>query len=91
LEPQEPKFTYTLAFYLHARGARDEAVTLLRTVTDQHMAYLDAYMLLGRIYEEGGQENDAIDLYRQTAAVEQFPAEVRRHFSSRAQWLSQRR
>jgi Flp pilus assembly protein TadD len=91
LEPQEPKFTYTLAFYLHARGARDEAVTLLRTVTDQHMAYLDAYMLLGRIYEEGGRKNDAVELYRRAAAVEQFPAEVQRQFSSRAQWLSQRR
>jgi len=91
LEPQEPKFTYTLAFYLYARGARDEAVALLRTVTDRSTAYLDAYVLLGRIYEEGGQENDAIDLYRQTAAIEQFAAEVRRQFSSRAKWLSQRR
>ncbi len=91
LEPQEPKFTYTLAFYLHAKGARDEAVTLLRTVTDRRAGYLDAYVLLGQIYEEGRQKNDAVELYRQAAAAEQFPAEVRQQFSTRAQWLSQRR
>lgn len=90
LEPREPKFTYTLAFYLHARGARDEAVTLLRAVTDRRTAYLDAYMLLGQIYEEGGRKNDAIELYRRAAAAEQFAAEVRQQFSARAQWLSQR-
>lgn len=90
LEPQEPKFTYTLAFYLHAKGARDEAVTLLRTVTDRRAGYLDAYVLLGQIYEEGRQKNDAVELYRQAAAAEQVPAEVRQQFSARAQWLSQR-
>ena len=91
LEPQQPKFTYTLAFYLHARGAREEAVTLLRTVTARRMAYRDAYVLLGRIYEDSGQKGDAIDVYRRAAAVEQFPTEIRQQFSARAQWLSQRR
>jgi len=90
LEPQEPKYTYTLAFYLHARGARDEAVTLLRTVTDRRTAYLDAYGLLGRIYEEGGRREDAMQLYRRAATVESFPTEVRQQFSARADLLSGR-
>jgi len=91
LEPQNPKFTYTLAFYLHARGARGEAVTLLRTVTDLRTAYLDAYMLLGRIYEDDGRKGDAIELYRRAAAVEPFATEVRQQFSARAALLSGRR
>ena len=91
LEPREPKFAYTLAFYLHARGARDEAVTLLRTVTDGRTAYLDAYMLLGRIYEEAGQKDEAIELYRRAAAAEQFPTEVRQQFTARAALLSEKR
>jgi tetratricopeptide (TPR) repeat protein len=91
LAPQEPKYTYTLAFYLFGRGARDEAVALLRTVTDRRTAYLDAYMLLGRIYEDGGQKSEAIELYRLAAAVEQFPADVRQQFTARAEWVAEKR
>lgn len=90
LKPQDPKFAYTLAFYLHARGAREEAVALLRTVTDRGTAYLDAYMLLGRIYEDAGQKAEAIELYRRAAAVEPLPAEVRAQFTARAESLSER-
>jgi len=49
LSPQNPEYSYTLAFYLNQQGERDEAVNLLKAIIEKHPAYRDAVMLLGEI------------------------------------------
>lgn len=49
LRPQEPKYAYTLAFYLNQKGDRDEAITTLQAIIEKYPGYKDAEMLLKEI------------------------------------------
>jgi tetratricopeptide (TPR) repeat protein len=49
LRPQEPKYAFTLAFYLNQKGDRDEAVRTLKAIIEKHPGYKDAVMLLGEL------------------------------------------
>jgi tetratricopeptide (TPR) repeat protein len=49
LRPQEPRYAYTLAFYLHQMGERDEAIRTLKTLIEKYPGYKDAEMLLEEI------------------------------------------
>jgi len=49
LRPQDPKYAYTLAFYLNQKGERDEAVRTLKAITEKYPGYKDAEMLLKEI------------------------------------------
>ncbi len=88
LRPKEPKYAYTLAFYLLGQGDREEAIDLLQTVTDAHVPFLDAYILLGRLLEEGGFADRAVLLYRKAAAIEELPTAAREQFLIRAEAIS---
>lgn len=47
--PQEPKYAYTLAFYLNEKGDRAEAVRILKRLVENNPQYKDAEMLLKKI------------------------------------------
>jgi len=49
LRPQDPKYAYTLAFYLDRKGEREEAVRTLKGLLQKHPQYKDAEMLLREI------------------------------------------
>jgi tetratricopeptide (TPR) repeat protein len=49
LRPQDPRYAYTLAFYLNKKGDRDEAVRTLQAIIEKYPGYRDAEMLLGEI------------------------------------------
>jgi len=53
LRPQEPKYAYTLAFYLNRKGNRDEAVRVLKALLAAHPQYKDAERLLKDISRQG--------------------------------------
>jgi len=63
LRPDQPKYTYTYAFYLNQNGNTDGSSQELQKLIRKHPAYIDAYMLLGMIYEKQGKLNDARALY----------------------------
>ena len=46
LRPQEPRYAFTLAFYLNQKGDRDEAVRTLQKIVKKYPGYKDAEMLL---------------------------------------------
>jgi tetratricopeptide (TPR) repeat protein len=46
LRPQDPKYAYTLAFYLNQKGNRDEAVRILKPIVEMYPQYKDAEKLL---------------------------------------------
>jgi Flp pilus assembly protein TadD len=49
LRPQEPKYAYTLAFYLDQKGQRAEAVRILKGLLEKYPQYKDAERLLDEI------------------------------------------
>jgi len=53
LRPQEPRYAYTLAFYLNQKGDRDEAVRVLKGLVEAYPQYKDAEMLLKDISRQG--------------------------------------
>ncbi len=64
LHPEEGKYGYTYAFYLHQRRETDEAVKVLKEMVRRSVSYGDAYTLLGTIYLERGQVDEAAGVYR---------------------------
>ena len=52
LRPGDAKYAHTLAFYERKKGDLAGAIELLREVIQSEPSYLDAYLLLGEIYEE---------------------------------------
>ncbi len=49
LRPQDPRYAYTLAFYLNQKGDRADAARTLREILEKHPDYKDAGMLLKKI------------------------------------------
>jgi tetratricopeptide (TPR) repeat protein len=49
LRPQEPRYAYTLAFYLNQKGDTAAAVKILKSIVETYPQYKDAGMLLQEI------------------------------------------
>jgi len=49
LRPQEPKYGFTLAFYLNQKGDKDEAIRTLKEIVRKYPGFKDAKMLLQEI------------------------------------------
>ena len=90
LRPDEPKYGYTLAFYLRQDGDVDGAVLTLEQLVRQQVAYPDAYAMLGQIYEERGKIDEAIEVYRKATENERLSEQHRRGFAARIEALSPR-
>ncbi len=54
LRPENPKYAYTLAFYLYKQGRIDEAVGVLKTLRQKYPGYEEAALLLKEISNNGG-------------------------------------
>jgi tetratricopeptide (TPR) repeat protein len=46
LRPQEPRYAYTLAFYLNKKGDTDGAIKTLKPIVDKYPGYKDARLFL---------------------------------------------
>jgi tetratricopeptide (TPR) repeat protein len=90
LRPNEPKYAYTFAFYLHQGGDAGGAIGVLRELIERAPSYPDAYMLLGGIHEEQGNLEEAIDIYRQAAESEMLSEGDRYQFMMRLRALLSR-
>jgi hypothetical protein len=49
LRPDEPRYAYTLAYYLHQKGETAEAIASLKSCVEMHPEYRDAQVLLRQI------------------------------------------
>jgi len=88
LRPDEPKYSYTLAFYLYGQARAEEAVERLKIITNARVPYVDAYVLLGRIYEEQGRTDQAADVFQLAASLDEIPPHVRSQFAARGERFS---
>ena len=63
-DPENPKFSYTHAFFLNENEKQPQAVQVLEKTMSKHPAHLQSVFLLGSIYLEGGNKGKTIELYR---------------------------
>lgn len=78
-----PKYAFTLAFYLRQNKEMNEAVEILKRLILQQPRYIDAYMLLGEIYETTETFDKAAGLYRQALSQDGLSAKNRYYFEAR--------
>jgi tetratricopeptide (TPR) repeat protein len=83
LEPANPKYCYTLAYYLHADGDIVGAVNALEQVLKHTPHYLDAYAFLGTILEQRQQWNEAIEVYWKALKVPDLPKKDYEYFANK--------
>lgn len=62
--PEEGKYGYTYAFYLHQRRDTEEAAKVLQEMVRRNVPFGDAYALLGEIHLERGEVDRAAAVYR---------------------------
>jgi len=90
LQPDRPKYAYTLAFYLTRSGDLDGARLVLEETVRRDPAYADAVLLLGGIHERQGRTSRARDVYRRALTVENLPPRARQAIGERLRALSSR-
>ena len=73
LRPEEPRYAYTLGFYLARSGRLREAVQVLEGVVARHPTYGDAYGLLMSVYETQGDREAAASLARRARQLGAAP------------------
>jgi len=90
LHPEEGKYGYTYAFYLHQRRDTNEAVKVLKEMVRRSVPYGDAYALLGAIHLERGELDEAAGVYRSAWDNRSLPEIERENFRTLLRRLEQR-
>lgn len=89
LEPNVPRYAYTLAFYHRKTGNTDAAIRVLEDLITRHPDFADAHQLLGRVHFERGDKAAALRVYRRAADEQSLREDARAFFAAQASELSQ--
>jgi len=87
-QPSNPKYAYTLAYYESKKGDTQASIQTLKSLIAHSPDYLDAYMLLGEIYEKQGKVNEAGTAYQQALQNPDLPVQNRMYIEQRIRALS---
>ncbi len=82
LQPDEPKYGYTYAFYLHQSEDTAAAIDVLQEMVGRQVPYSDAYALLGAIYQKRGEFDKAAEVYLAAMKNQQLPEREREGFET---------
>ena len=88
LQPLNPKYAFTLAFYLRHQGDIREAIEVLNKQVQQKRTTPDIYFLLGELYEKTGQPEAAQKVYQQALGDEGLLKTVRPNFATKLRALT---
>lgn len=91
LQPLNPRYSYTLAFYLRQDKKEEEAIGILRVLLDRQPAYMDAYLFLGDIYESQKKWGAAEELYTRGLQQRGLDQQSRMTLTAKLQALRTRR
>ncbi len=91
LEPNDGKYGYTYAFFLHQHGQTARAVSVLEGMVGRAVPSADAYALLASIYLQRAEREKAIGVYRAAAANERLDPHARSAFQAMGLRLQQSR
>jgi len=89
LNPQEPKYAYTLAFYQKKQGDLKNAAATLKDILPRRPGFTDGYLLLAEIYLQQGERSQAEAVLRQALQVENLSPTDRARVTAALQKLSQ--
>jgi len=89
LRPQEPRYAYTLAFYLQQKGDNKDAAAVLEDLITRHPPYPDSYLLLGGIYEKQGKKEQAEKIYKKALETHGIPDKYRHRIAAQLEALKQ--
>ncbi|MBX7195881.1 MAG: tetratricopeptide repeat protein, partial [Sandaracinaceae bacterium] len=64
LAPDDPAIPFAIARCQHVLGRAQEALDLLRENVRTHKRHAESFLLLARLYEEGGYTREAAEAYR---------------------------
>ena len=87
LQPDDPKYTQTLVFYLNRKGDGDEAVAVLRNSIRANPLYLEGVEMLADIYEARGRPKAAAQVLRDALGQKGFPRRLRTVWEKRVKSL----
>jgi len=85
--PDMPRYAFTLAFYQQRKGDLAGAATVLDSLIAKYPAYVDAYVLLGGIYEKQGDRAKAEGVYHKAMKVEGLPEQYKVRIKARQEAL----
>ena len=88
LNPQEPKYAYTLAFYQKEQEDLKGAAATLQDLLAQRPGFVDGYLLLAEIYVQQGERPQAEALLRQVLQGENLPPRDRGRIAAALQNLT---
>jgi tetratricopeptide (TPR) repeat protein len=90
LRPDDARYGYTLAFFLHQHGKTAEALQTLNAVIGRDPPSGEAYALLGSIHERAGRWAEARAVYQRAMANPRLPDQERMQFFARERQLTGR-
>lgn len=82
--PEEPRYSWTEAFYLQESGDPVGAGRVLEALTTRYPGYRDAWALLGAVLESQGRHTEARDVYLRASSVRELSRADRLRFEARA-------
>jgi Tfp pilus assembly protein PilF len=88
LNPQDPKYAYTLAFYQKKQGDLKNAAATLKDFLTRRPGFTDGYLLLAEIYLQQGDGPQAQAMLRQAQQVESLSPQDRGRIAAALQNLS---
>jgi tetratricopeptide (TPR) repeat protein len=88
LNPQEPKYAYTLAFYQKEQGDLKNAAATLQDFLTRRPGFTDGYLLLAEICVQQGDRSQAEAVLRQAQQVESLSSRDRARVADALQKLS---
>ncbi len=89
INPENPKYGYTYAYYLNESGQVLKAISVLNEVLGRHADYVDGYLFLASIYESNHNLQAAVNTYIEVSKIESLPVEYRQNILDRANVLKQ--
>ncbi len=89
LNPQEPRYAYTLAFYQKEGKDLKGAAATLKELLAQRPGFTAGYLLLAEIHVQQGDRGQAALVLRQALQVESLPPQDRARIAAALQKLSQ--
>jgi tetratricopeptide (TPR) repeat protein len=88
LNPREPKYAYTLAFYQKEQGDLKGAAATLQDLVSQRPDFTNGYLLWAQIYVQQGDRPQAEAVLRRAQQVEGLPPRDRARVAAMLQSLS---
>ena len=87
IEPDDPKYAYTYAYYLNRSGKPELAVAVLKKMVDKKVSHPETYALLAEIFIKQKKIKEARGVYRKALENKNLPEQTRMGFMDTMQKL----